>query len=89
MNFVCSIRLNCSLWIDNCDSASRHHLSSAWITEDISVMISASLVLEINPFIIPIPFDNKRWHLLSSCGHIVFVFSISIIISAEVTFYPF
>jgi len=31
MNFVCSIFPDCRLWIEN--SASSHHLSSAWMTE--------------------------------------------------------
>jgi len=50
MDFVCSVFADCRLWIEN--SASFHHLSSAWIPEDINAAIAACLVFAINPFIV-------------------------------------
>jgi len=39
MNFVGSIFPDCRLWIEN--SASFHHLSSAWIPQDINAAMAA------------------------------------------------
>jgi len=50
MNFVCSIFPDSRLWIEN--SASFHHISSAWIPEDINAAIAACFVLMINLFIV-------------------------------------
>jgi len=50
MNFVCYILPDCRLWIEN--SASFHHLSSAWIPEDINAAIAARFVFVINPLIV-------------------------------------
>jgi hypothetical protein len=50
MNLICSILPDCRLWIEN--SASFHHLSSAWIPEDINAAIAACFVFAINPFIV-------------------------------------
>ena len=63
---TCSIFPDCHLWIENSDSF--HHLSSAWIPEDINAAIAACFVFAINPFIV----THTHWQWVSALVPVIY-----------------